>query len=254
MKKVIIAMAISLLFPVSAFADSSIGIEFGFGFGESGARTDSNNKKFRLCRNRNWGGLTTVLIRAKKDNIELHGGRWWHDTDSPNCNRTSNVIGLGYEFSTEGSGLAGQRDEYITYTPGISYVWGPTKAFSFMRTTEDDTSTNWRLSTGWHMFNRVAVGFGDENSAVEIAVSHYGLFNDSKVNQEEFLTFGVFKKKLDNNKFSNYRPPVDEPPVDEPPVDEPPVDEPKPPKPPKECKPGFGYGDSRCHTGPPGQS
>jgi len=186
-----------LISPLANAGDKSIMFEFGFGFGDSGktAHTKDEQKGLDLskCRNRNTGSMKFMALRLQSDDIELHGAKWSHDEKIAKCDRDSYAVGLGYVFSTEDNGTAGRDNIYASLTPGIAYTWGKNKNF----TGQTNDNTNYRLANNWQMFNRLAVGTGNDNAMIEVAVNHYGLFEDH--HGESFVTLGVGLRDLENN-------------------------------------------------------
>ena len=190
-------LTIMLFLPMVAVAsdDQTIMFEIGMGFGNaSGGRTDGNdNAKF--CKNRNTGRMTYGAVRYSYDDVEVHVAKWWHDEDT-RCNRDSYAVGLGYVLSTKDSADFNDSSSaglgYASWTPGFAYTWGDDKDF----TGQDRDNTNWRQTGNWQTFNRVALGFGDENIAGEVAVHRYGTFNPE--HGEYFATVGLQLRDLDD--------------------------------------------------------
>ena len=191
MKKAILAIALAAAVssaPAIAKDDQTIMFEIGIGFGNaSGGRTDGNdNAKF--CKNRNTGRMVMGAVRYSYDDVEVHVARWFHDEEVANCDRDMWAAGLGYVLSTEGKGNDGNNDVYASWTPGIAYTWGGEDNTDFTGKDNDNDGTNWRQTGNFQTFNRVAVGAGGQDGAVEIAVHRYGTFNPE--HGENFVTVG----------------------------------------------------------------
>jgi len=182
-------------------ADETIMIEVGFGFGTSSrvtktAKELANAFNNKFCYHRPSGTPVYGAIRYRYDNVEAHVGGWLVSTDQPRCDRDSYVVGLGYVFDTQtGSGDESVDDFYASYTPGISYTWGRNKDFNV----QDNTNTNWRLKDNWQMFNRLAIGGGNESAVVgEVGVVRYGNpLSDYERSGETFFTIAVGKLNYD---------------------------------------------------------
>ena len=199
-------LTIMLLLPLTVLAeDQSILFEIGIGFGASGTVTKSakqmdNQFNNKFCYHRPSGRMIFTAVRYRYDDVELHGARWWHDVDTERCERDSWALGVGYVFDTQGSGTDGRDDYYASWTPGLAYTWGKDKSFNV----QDNTNTNVRLADNWQLFNRVAVGYGEDDYNVEIAVNRYGpIFNNYERKGENFLTVGVGYRELENNDSNN---------------------------------------------------
>ena len=186
-------LTIILMTPLVAIAqdDQTIMFEFGIGIGNaSGGRTDGNDKA-KFCKNRNTDRMMFGAIRYSYNDIEAHVAKWWHDEDT-RCNRDSMAVGVGYVIDSQGNGTQGTDDVYVSWTPGLAYTWGEDKDF----TGQDDSNTNWRQTGNWQVFNRVAVGAGGNDGAVELAVHRYGTFNPE--HGEYFVTVGAQLRDLED--------------------------------------------------------
>lgn len=191
MKKLFLTIA--LLLPLTAIAaDETILFEVGFGFGHSGKVTKTEeelanpfNNKF--CFHRPQGNTIYGAIRYRYDDVEAHIARWVSSADQPRCERDSWAVGVGYVIDTQtGSGTESVDDVYASYTPGLAYTWGENKNFNV----QDNTNTNWRLKDNWQMYNRVAIGGGNEDYIGEVAIVRYGLIAGNYERKgENFITF-----------------------------------------------------------------
>jgi len=179
--------------PVLAAEDRSITFEIGVGFGKSASHDRVKKSNQKVCRNRQWDGMLMGAVRVRYDDIEVHGARWFHDADYPTCDRDAYAVGVGYVMSTEDDGTRGDDDWHASWTPGLAYTWGENKNF----TGQEADGTNWRLHNNWQLYNRVAIGYGNEDLDIEVAAHRYGTWNFN--HGENFVTVGLALKDLDNN-------------------------------------------------------
>jgi len=178
MKKAILAIALaSAMFsvPVQAESDQAIMFELGIGFGNSGSVTKTKEQlanKFnnKFCYHRPSSRMVYGAIRYRYERAEAHVARWFNDSDQERCERDSWAAGLGYVFDTQDVEADGLDDFYATYTPGIAFTWGENKEYNV----QDNANTNWRLHDNFQMYNRVAVGGGNDSTVAEAAVVRYG--------------------------------------------------------------------------------
>ena len=200
MKKILTAMAAVMLIAVAPFAqadDNQILVEFGFGIGKS-ASVSNKSDTSKWCKHRNRGGLTTIMVRARNNDRELHVARWWGDDGSAaRCDRDAWAVGVGYVIDTISDDERGTEDAYASWTPGLAYTWGDDRGFKG----EDSDNTNWRLTGNFQVFNRLAVGVPFTNGEdgndgiVELAAHRYGTFDPD--HGENFLTIGVGLRDFD---------------------------------------------------------
>lgn len=190
-----------LLMPLTvSAADQAIMFELGFGFGHSSKVTKTEDELANpfnniFCYHRPSSTMSYMAVRYKYDRVESHVAYWMNESDKPKCDRNSFAVGLGYVFDTQDIGGNSVDDIYATYTPGIAYTWGKNKDFNV----QDNTNTNWRLKDNWQMYNRVAVGAGNEDMLAEVAVVRYGLpVVDYERKGENFMTFTVGWRDFDS--------------------------------------------------------
>ncbi len=191
MKKILLTTM--LLVPLTAFAasDQTILFEIGVGFGGSGKVSKTkeqlaNKYNNKFCFHRPQSRMVYGAVRYRYGDVETHVARWFNDADTARCGRDSWAVGLGYVIDTQNVFYNGADELYATYTPGIAYTWGKNKKFNV----QDNTNTNWRLKDNWQMYNRVAIGTGNEDYNGEIAMVRYGLLSKTSFKRtgENFVT------------------------------------------------------------------
>jgi hypothetical protein len=194
--KRILSIILLVMFATTAVAgDNSIMFEFGVGFGDSGKTSYSKAERKQLdlskCRNRNSGQMTYLGLRLRSDDVELHGAKWFHDTEIANCDRDNYAIGIGYVIDSEGKGTQGNDDYHVSWTPGFAYIG----------------NTNWRMTDNWTMFNRFAVGFETNDEVdIELAINRYGSLYSN--HGETFGTIGLrINDRVNNDPVQNTNPP-----------------------------------------------
>jgi hypothetical protein len=173
--------------------NESIMIEVGIGFGGSGTVTKTkeqlaNNFNNKFCFHRPQGRMIYGAIRYRNENVEAHVARWFNTVDRARCDRDAWAVGLGYVLDTQNINNNGADDLYASYTPGVAYTWGKNKNYNV----QDNTGTNWRLHDNWQMYNRIAIGGGNNDYFGEVAVVRYGMIiaDEYERTGENFLTIG----------------------------------------------------------------
>lgn len=160
---VMILCCLVMAAPAAADHDWSASAEIMIGF-------DSHEK---LCFG--FGARTVV------NHIEVHYSQW-----HPRANdAVERALGFGYQFTTEGRGVEGNKDTYYTYTPGVAIVIG---AEEYGRPILD-------------IYNRIGLGTKLSPSAdLELGVVNY--LNPRYMSSEGlFGTVGLaYVNKMDNSK------------------------------------------------------